>query len=642
MCQPFHRLSAIATALLCLTGPLAPAYAFSHPTPSSSLSTSKRHTALSSSSRALITPAPLLAQAQIDNAKPSAASPEQETQLIGLLQHTATIYKTLGDPVLEGQTLESIGYLLAQQNQPELAIVFYKKAIEVLESVRRNLRNLPPEKQIIFGKTFASTYRDLADLLLAQSRVHEAHDVLDRHKFQELDDYLQTVPNHPQFQSGITTHPQEEKIWQHHSQIRDRSIQLGKELSQLRQIPAKKRSQQQIQRIGEIEQQMQKARQDFNNFIRHPEIVALAQHLNRTASGQNLDLPNLNRLQRQLRQLESTTVLLYPLILENRLELILVTPYAPPLRRTVPVSRKQFNQAIVKLRASLTDRIKPPNWPIAPAHKLYNWLIKPIENDLKQANAKTILYAPDGPLRYIPLAALHDGDRWLIERFSINNITAATLTDLTNAESFKPKVLAGAFATGNYKFQVGTRQFSLAGLKFAEPEVNNIAAQIPRTTKLINDNFNLASILPQLNDHNIIHFATHAAFVKGKPEDSFILLGNGDRVTLREVESWNLTAVDLIVLSACQTATGQQLGDGVEVLGLGYQMQQAGALATIASLWSVDDEGTKLLMDVLYKQLQKGKTSKIEALRQAQISLIQSDRNHPYYWAPFILIGNGL
>jgi CHAT domain-containing protein len=172
-----------------------------------------------------------------------------------------------------------------------------------------------------------------------------------------------------------------------------------------------------------------------------------------------------------------------------------------------------------------------------------------------------------------------------------------------------------------------------------------------------------------MNDYSVVHLATHAAFVTGQPEQSFILFGDGSRSTLRDVGSWRLPNVDLMVLSACETGLGDKLGDGKEVLGFGYQMQQTGARAAIASLWKVDDGGTQALMNAFYAALEKGNTTKAEALRQAQNALITGDYkalgeqrglevqqrissslppqvnsrlSHPYYWAPFILIGNGL
>ncbi len=311
------------------------------------------------------------------------------------------------------------------------------------------------------------------------------------------------------------------------------------------------------------------------------------------------------------------------------------------------------------------------------AQKLYQWLIQPIENDLKQAHIQTIIYAPDGQLRYIPLAALFDGNQWLVQRFQINNITATSLTNLDHQPPQTMNILAGAFGRKDTTVKLGDQEFHFAGLPAAITEVENLGAIVPSTRTFVDTAFGLKAIKPFLNDYKIIHFATHAAFLPGQPENSFIVFGDGSNATLSDIGNWTLTNVDLVVLSACETGvaidTGGKLAlkDGREVLGLGYQFQQAGAKATIASLWEVDDGGTQALMDAFYAALKTGKMTKAEALQQAQIALIHSkvgqessgDRadviisatvreklskqvsdnlSHPYYWAPFILIGNGL
>jgi CHAT domain-containing protein len=254
--------------------------------------------------------------------------------------------------------------------------------------------------------------------------------------------------------------------------------------------------------------------------------------------------------------------------------------------------------------------------------------------------------------------ALHDGQQWLIQRFRVNNITAASLTDCGTRRSDRLRVLAGAFTEGVYSFKVGNLDFSFSGLPYAAQEVSNSAAEIPDTTELLNRQFSPNAIIPQMNNYNIVHFATHAEFVSGQPENSFILFGNGDRVTLRDVATWRLPNVDLVVLSVCKTAVSE-LSNGEEILGFGYQVQRTGARAAIASLWSVNDDGTQILMTAFYAALRRGDITKAEALRQAQIALItgdystlglrpealpeQGDRySRPYYWAPFILLGNGL
>ena len=173
--------------------------------------------------------------------------------------------------------------------------------------------------------------------------------------------------------------------------------------------------------------------------------------------------------------------------------------------------------------------------------------------------------------------------------------------------------------------------------------MKDIATKIPATTIFLDDTFSPERIVPRLNEFDIVHLATHATFVSGDPEESFVLFGNGDRVTLPELRDWMLDNASLVVLSACQTGVGGRLGNGEEILGLGYQIQRAGARATIASLWIVSDNGTQVLMERLYEYLARG-MPEAEALQQAQIDLIESGSpfDHPFFWGSFVLIGNGL
>ena len=588
-------------------------------------------------------------------------------------QQALAIIKQIGDRAGVGATLNNIGFLLDAQKQSELAIVFLKQSVNVIEKIRQDLRMLPKEQRESYTKTIASTYRRLANLLLQKDRVLEAQQVLDLLKVQELQEYLSNVRGNQQTQQGIDNLPPEQKISDSYNQLVNQAIEIGKELTELQKIPYPEQTSTQKQRLGELTNQQGQIVKMFEEFTRRPDVVASVQQLRQTAKDQNVSLQRLRNIADDLKRLEQNAVLLYPLILEDRLELILATPGSPPIRRTVAVKRQDLNQAIVNFRTALQN----PNMDAKkPAKQLYDWLIKPLENDLQKADAKTIIYAPDGQLRYIPLAALYDGKQWLVERLRINNITAASLTDFTIKPQAHLKVLAGAFTQGHYEFQLGNQHFNFTGLPFAAKEGADLETAIPGTTKLLDKDFSTTATIPQMNQNSVVHFATHAAFVPGLPEDSFILFGDGDRVTLRDIQkTWFLTNVDLMVLSGCETGLGGTLGNGEEILGFGYLMQNAGARAAIASLWSVNDGGTQALMNVFYTKLKQGNLTKAEALRQAQIALITANQNsagkqrgssieiealpsnvsvdaerlvarhrfsHPYYWAPFILIGNGL
>ncbi|AFZ19763.1 CHAT domain-containing protein [Allocoleopsis franciscana] len=597
-------------------------------------------------------------------------------QALEFYQQALAIEREVGNRAIEQITLSNLGSLFEKQNQPELAVVFYKQSVNVIEEIRKDLRVLPKEQQQSFTETVADTYRSLADLLLKQDRILEAQRVLDLLKVQELDDYLNNVRGNNNTAQGLPNLLPEQQTWESYQAILNKAVEIGKELTQLRQLKKQNGTltPTQEQRIAQLLKAQETIREEFNNFTRSPEVIALVTQKSPETLSQDLllQMGNFNALQDNLKNLQQNAVLLYPLILDDRIELILTTPDSPPIRRTVQVPKKQLNQTIAAFRSALLDRTSDAK---PPAQQLYNWLIKPLEAELKAADAQTIIYAPDAQLRYIPLAALYDGQQWLVQRYRINNITAASLTDLNTKPQRKMQVLAGAFATGRYSFKVGEQSFDFAGLPFAGTEVENLANTVPTTTKLIDKAFTPEVTVPKMDDYTVVHLATHAAFVVGTPDDSFILFGNGERITLRDIQKWSLKNVDLVVLSACETGLGGKLGNGEEILGLGYQMQRAGARAAIASLWTVDDGGTQALMDAFYAALeskevgQDSQPTKAEALRQAQIALITGDYralgqqrglgvqqriqsslsprvasnlSHPYYWAPFILIGNGL
>lgn len=557
--------------------------------------------------------------------------------------------------------------------QPALAIIFYKQAVNVRESIRKDLGRLPQEQQKSYIESVSNSYRSLADLLLQQNRVLEAQQVLDLLKIQELQDYLRTVRGNATTAKGLTILQPEQQILAKFNELQKTALQLGQELTQLRTIPDQTRTPAQQQRIAQLDQIETNLNKQFNEFVHSPEVANYLKQLTFEIQEQTVKPADLDRYRNELKQLNA--VLLYPLILPDRLELILTTPDTTPLRRTVKVTNTELNKTIIKFRQLMQTCESRPCTAEDTAQvkivsqQLYTWLIKPLEADLKQTNTQSIIYVPDGQLRYIPLAALHDGTQWLAQRLRVNNITAKSLDSLAPQPHKAPMhILAGGFTQGRYQFTIGSQPFNLGGLIFARQEIAQLVAAIPGTTSYLDKAFSLATVKPRMNEYNILHFATHAAFLPGQPENSFILFGNGDRATLRDIENWSLFNVDMVVLSACETALGLKLGNGAEILGLGYQFQNRGVKTTIASLWQVNDQSTQKLMNTLYKQLKQGKVSKAEALRQAQLTLIQSkgnistqtkgsitiepkpgapaqsghiDFSNPYYWSPFILIGSG-
>ncbi|MEM6255904.1 MAG: CHAT domain-containing protein [Cyanobacteria bacterium P01_D01_bin.156] len=559
----------------------------------------------------------------------------------------------------EALALNSIGILLNHLDETELSIIFLKQTVNVYESIRADNRDLSEDLQESYFTKFDDAYRLLAELLLKHDRILEAQHVLDLLKEQELNNYLRGVRSSDSAREGTELVLAETIIVSAHNTLIDQIIANGKRLSELEAKPTLTDAE--SNELVGLQAEQRQILQDFNAFKDSEIVRTQVALLSPQERSQTIPIEQLPALQDNLSEIPQGAVLLYPFILDNSLELIVTSPYSPPVRHTVNVSHLEINDAVQAFRYALEE---PTRDALTPAQTLYNWLIAPIEADLKAARVNTIIYAPDRSLRYIPLAALHDGEQWLAERYRINHITAASLTDLNTPPRSTPSLLAGALTEGPLTVSVGDNQYRFNLLEHVDDEVNHIAELFPGSTPLLDTDFNRTRIERDANCHSILHLATHAKFLIGQPEDSFILFSDQERWTLQDFKEGllNLTRVDLVVLSACETGVDNTFGNGEEILGFGYLMQTAGARASMASLWAVDDGGTQILMTEFYDGLVRGNLGKAEALQQAQMALIRlgeerdrgglelanaigldpNDLSHPHYWAPFILIGNGL
>jgi CHAT domain-containing protein len=304
---------------------------------------------------------------------------------------------------------------------------------------------------------------------------------------------------------------------------------------------------------------------------------------------------------------------------------------------------------------------------------LYDCLVKPLEGELSASQIKHLIFVPDRATNYIPLAALYDGKRYLIERYAISTVLSAGLTDTDDLLPKQPQkisVLGLGLSEARGKF---------SALPNVEAELDAILNTGASRTgvfpglKYLNQAFDRNALENNLRGQKILHIATHGEFKPSNPRDSYFLLGTGAPYAIPDIQTLReLKDVHLVVLSACETGLGGEDGLGLEVAGISsfFLGDRDRAKAVMASLWLVNDASTALLMQQFYKQLATGKITKAEALRQAQLELLQgkvlakdaskrsdidvqgeerslgnkpsANFSHPYYWAPFILIGNGL
>ncbi|MEM0978676.1 MAG: CHAT domain-containing protein [Cyanobacteria bacterium P01_H01_bin.58] len=588
----------------------------------------------------------------------------QPEQALEQYRKALVLFNELGTQSEEALFLSNIGKLLNQQAKPELAIIFLKASVDVREEIRGDIRGLDTDLQQSFTDIVADDYRLLADLLLQQDRIIEAQRVLDLLKVQELDDYLDDVQRNAQTETGVDFWQPEEDVLA----LYDDVLLTGTELQRLQALDTLTLEEQ--ARLAELEAQQDVVYTSFIDWLDHPQILAAVDQLRVDTRSRTVDIDNFTDLQASLRQLPQTSVILYPLVLEERLELVLVSADAPPVRYPIDVDAITLNRTVVEFGQALKDRRSDPR---PSAQQLYDWVIAPLEAELAAVGAENIIFAPDGVLRYIPLAALYDGEQWLAERFSFSQITAASETDFAARPRESRTLLAAACADCDFTVNVGEDAFKFLDLPATRREVEWLAEQIPNANVLIDREFTPEQFKDLLGSATLIHLATHGKFVSGNPDESFVLFGDGQSVNLRQMRrEWSQLDADLVVLSACETALGSpELGDGIEVLGLGFQLQRVGAKSVMASFWQVSDNGTQALMNAFYTALQNGYPKAI-ALQRAQQAMMNDDLslvggegrvragapptsrdsrsvsnalpgyNHPYYWAPFILIGNGL
>ncbi|MFW5665195.1 MAG: CHAT domain-containing protein [Coleofasciculus sp.] len=342
------------------------------------------------------------------------------------------------------------------------------------------------------------------------------------------------------------------------------------------------------------------------------------------------------QVQRQtIDQIDPQASVIYPIILPDHFAVIVSLPGKPLRYFQTDVAQTQIDSTIEQLLQALN-----PVWSnkerLRLSQQLYDWLIRPIEPELKENEIKTLVFVLDDALRNLPMAALYDGQQYLIENY---NIALSVGLQLIEPRSLLPQQLK-ALTAGLTEARGG-----FPALPAVELEVQNIAAQIP-TKVFLNQQFTHQTLQEQIEatPFPVVHLATHGQF-SSKAENTFLLTWNG-RIKVKDLDQLlqtrqrqNTNPIELLVLSACQTATG----DKRAALGLAGLAVRSGARSTLATLWSVNDESTAQLMVEFYRQLTQSQVSKAQALRQAQLTLLrQPNYQHPFYWAPFVLVGNWL
>lgn len=365
-----------------------------------------------------------------------------------------------------------------------------------------------------------------------------------------------------------------------------------------------------------------------------------------------------NTLSKAAKQTGNRSALIYIVPMEEQLELVIITPGNKAVHKRISQanSQKLFEQVEELKKNITTPSLRDAKTYLPAAEKLYQWMIKPLETELKTNKVNNLILCMGVGLRTLPIAALHDGKNFLIEKYSLTRIPAFKLTDTLYTDLKNSQVLA-----------MGASQFKEQNPLPAVPlELSTITEKFWKGKEFLNQDFTLINLQAQRKeaDFKIIHLATHADFQSGTSKNSYVQFWDS-KLTLDQMSKlgWNNPPVELLVLSACRTAIGNEQAE----LGFAGLAVQSGVKSAIASLWYISDEGTLALMTQLYHHLQTAPI-KAEALREAQIAMLKGqvylengqlrtnqgnialppelaeienkNFSHPYYWAAFTVVGS--
>ena len=380
------------------------------------------------------------------------------------------------------------------------------------------------------------------------------------------------------------------------------------------------------------QQNLQKAREVLEAL----QVAQLQNFLQQACEEKRLEIDRI------IDQKDSQTAVIYPIILDNRLEVMVKLPQEERLyRSSTALSRDSVAKTLKQFRTTLETK-SPFDQPVKKAGKtVYDWLIAPFSDRLEAGGIKTLIFVLDGSLRTIPMAALYDGERYLVEKYAVSLVLGLEVRDPEPLRRQNMKVLAAGLTDPPKQFEN-----TYSKLKNVQREMGAIAsANVP--VKFIRDqaftgvNFKQAL---NSNSYQVVHLATHGQFGATR-ERTYLLVADGaiyvDQLSelFRTRGQSREEAVELLVLSACKTASGNDRA----VLGIAGTAVQAGARSVIAGLWSLADDSSVLFAQELYKYLGEPGISRAEALRRTQVFLKDSKGyQHPRFWAPYVLVGSWL
>ncbi|MEH1800051.1 MAG: CHAT domain-containing tetratricopeptide repeat protein [Nostoc sp.] len=533
----------------------------------------------------------------------------EKQKALNFYNQALPLSRAVGDRAGVAVTLGNIGVLFQSTNRPTEAITNLEQSLQISLEMRRGLQRENRQK---FLQENDSSATALVDVLINQKKYAQAFEWVNLFTTADLADYTRLINAkvaNPEAQQSLND-------W----------TKKNQQLEALRQQLQNNRSESLPQKIRQLEAQVYSEAETISR--RFPEVAELFETT-------PADIKNLTSF------IPTGTVVVQPILLTNVRNMPNNIAFFIFTKGELSVIKKsidptKFNKLISDYLKQVQDDSDSDYFETG--GELYDILIRPVEDKIKALSPKQLSFIATGELRHLPFETLYDNKtkQFLIEKYPVNYLTRISNNSLQspgmqNAVSRKPQAV---LAFGN---PVPSDPQNLPG---AEAEVTKIKEILPDSEVYINKKATLENFRSQALRFSFLHLATHGCFQtedckKVKLKNNTLLFADKP-LDIADAALLGLQDTQLITLSACQTAVDTNNGEGIA--GVAYIFERAGAKAVMASLWAVEDEATQELMVDFYHNLKDGMT-KGKALQQAKLKLI-ADHRHPFYWSPFVLIGD--
>ncbi|MEH2110582.1 CHAT domain-containing protein, partial [Nostoc sp.] len=520
--------------------------------------------------------------------------------------------RAVGDRAGVAITLGNIGVLFQSTNRPAQAITNLEQSLQISLEMRRGLQRENRQK-FLQQNGGSATATALVDVLINQKKYAQAFEWVNLFTTTDLADYTRLI-------NAKVANPEAQQS------LNDWS-KKNQQLEALRQQLQSDRSESLPQKIRQLEALVYSEAETISR--RFPEVAELFETT-------PADIKNLTSF------IPTGTVVVQPVLLTNVIDMPNNLAFFIFTKGELSVIKKsidptKFNKLISDYLKQVQDDSDSDYFETG--GELYDILLRPVEDKIKALSPKQLSIIATGELRHLPFETLYDNKtkQFLIEKYPVNYLTRISNNSfqspgMQNAVSRKPQAV---LAFGN---PVASDPQNLPG---AEAEVTKIKEILPDSEVYINKKATLKNFRSQALRFSFLHLATHGCFQtedckKVKLKNNTLLFADKP-LDIADAALLGLQGTQLITLSACQTAVDTNF-NSTGITGVAYIFERAGAKAVMASLWAVEDEATQELMVDFYQNLKQGMT-KGEALQKAKLKLI-ADHRHPFYWSPFVLIGD--